>query len=269
MTKVLAAMTLIVLPLCASSWAQDKNPPVPPSAASAAAPMPQPTPNPEVALLQSELATVRSYDDKLLATVHWALGIVVTVVLVMAGFGWYANFRSYDRDKLAMRTEFESEIANRWRELTERVAADLGRQASASRDARDALAKEVQNKLAEIGRSLQESVARTEKKAAQDIRDLRMQFVEFRSDDARDGKDYSAYSSHRSLLQIALEMERETPASKALDRIIKVLQSREGFFFDDIADLRRIAEKLPLGLAPYKDSLLQVLAQLKLERTGL
>jgi hypothetical protein len=47
---------------------------------------------------------------RLLNTVYWSLGTLATVTALLIGFGWFANFRVYERDKGAMRTELLTEI---------------------------------------------------------------------------------------------------------------------------------------------------------------
>ena len=42
---------------------------------------------------------------RLLNTVYCSLGTLANVTALLIGFGWFANFRVYERDKGAMRTE--------------------------------------------------------------------------------------------------------------------------------------------------------------------
>lgn len=57
------------------------------------------------AILQSQIELMRQYEDRILQTVYWSLGGMITVVVLIAGFGWFANFRLYEHDKKVLRQE--------------------------------------------------------------------------------------------------------------------------------------------------------------------
>ena len=63
----------------------------------------------QVELLKAQLEVTRNYHSSLLDTVYWALGTVVVMVTLLVGFGWFANFRVYERDKDVLRRELEAE----------------------------------------------------------------------------------------------------------------------------------------------------------------
>ena len=69
------------------------------------------------------------YDQRLLSTVYWSLGGMVTVIALVAGFGWYANFRAYDRDRAAFQQELrnivEGNLATVHEGLTHKIQDQL------------------------------------------------------------------------------------------------------------------------------------------------
>jgi hypothetical protein len=75
----------------------------------------------DVAVLQAQLETIREYNDRLLSTVHWSLGTVAGVAVLLVGFSWFTNNRSYERDKEALNKELtgviKSEISDQTHEL--------------------------------------------------------------------------------------------------------------------------------------------------------
>ena len=107
------ALTLCA-PLVVQSSTATPNPevlsptPVPPAGSSS-----EPQSDSEAALLRAQLEVMRQYDERLLQTVYWALGTAFGLVLFAAGAGWYVNFRLYERDKQALRTELRSEVETR------------------------------------------------------------------------------------------------------------------------------------------------------------
>lgn len=70
-------------------------------------PSPMPDVPTEVRVLRAQIALMRQYDERLLETVFWALTAVFGLAAVLTGFGWYANFRLYERDKASMRQELQ------------------------------------------------------------------------------------------------------------------------------------------------------------------
>src|SRR2546430_2545662 len=53
----------------------------------------------ELVVLKAQLEQMRFYDARLLATVYWALGGLAALTVGVIGFGWFANFKVYERDK--------------------------------------------------------------------------------------------------------------------------------------------------------------------------
>lgn len=76
-------------------------------------------------VLRAQLAVMREYDQRLLDTIHWSLGGIVTAALVLVTAGWFANFRIYERDKLALQRELDESVKAREAILTQTVAAAL------------------------------------------------------------------------------------------------------------------------------------------------
>ncbi len=66
----------------------------------------------DVALLKAQLEDSRKFQEQLLSTVHWSLGTLATVVALLVGFGWFANFRMYERDKAALERDLRAQLLN-------------------------------------------------------------------------------------------------------------------------------------------------------------
>lgn len=63
-------------------------------------------------LIQIQLELIQLFDQRLLSTVYWSLGAIVTLAVLVAGFSWFSNFRLYERDKDALRLEIQRTIVH-------------------------------------------------------------------------------------------------------------------------------------------------------------
>jgi len=67
----------------------------------------------ESELLKEEIQVIRSYDDKLIANVHWVFGLVFSIALLLVGYQWISANKLYERDKDALRKGIIGEIEER------------------------------------------------------------------------------------------------------------------------------------------------------------
>ncbi|MES2462056.1 MAG: hypothetical protein V4671_15840 [Armatimonadota bacterium] len=81
---------------------------------SKAAPVTKPArdvvPDTEVAVLRAQLQTMKDYDGRLLGTVYWSLAGMFSVIFVVLGAGYFINFRSYERDREAIKDSILNEV---------------------------------------------------------------------------------------------------------------------------------------------------------------
>ncbi len=71
-----------------------------------------------VELLEKQFGVVRDYNDDFLATVYWALGTIAAIAILLTGFGWFSNFRLFEREKASLREELERALASQIKELS-------------------------------------------------------------------------------------------------------------------------------------------------------
>ena len=55
--------------------------------------------------LRAQIEIMQHYDNRLIATVYWALGFTGVLLTLIVGLGWYTNFRIYKSDLESAKTE--------------------------------------------------------------------------------------------------------------------------------------------------------------------
>lgn|GEM_PF-5890492 len=60
------------------------------------------TDDPTVAALEAQIAQERRYQEQLIQIVLWSIGGVMTIGVLLVGYGWYQNRIVYDRDRDAL-----------------------------------------------------------------------------------------------------------------------------------------------------------------------
>jgi len=106
----------------------------------------------QVKLLEAQLQMTREHQTALLTTVHWALAAVFVIAGLLLAFGWFANFKVYERDKLALRAELDAGLQKKTAELSQAIQEQLAK-ATASLPAMlsEGIAKSEQSLKARIG----------------------------------------------------------------------------------------------------------------------
>jgi len=64
----------------------------------------------EIALLRAQVKSSKEYQDTLLNIVCWSLSGTLAIALLLAGFGWWSNFKIYEADKKRLSDDFEARI---------------------------------------------------------------------------------------------------------------------------------------------------------------
>jgi hypothetical protein len=85
----------------------------------------KPTDSHELVLLRAQLEATKEFNGSILDTVYWALGGTFVLAGLLLGFGWLANFKVYERDKSAMKSELEAAVAVKIGELESAISARM------------------------------------------------------------------------------------------------------------------------------------------------
>jgi len=82
-----------------------------------------PNQNEDVAVLKGQLATMQEFTDDMLSTVYWALGTVVGLTVLLAGFGWFTSIRLHERELQSLRSELNAALATKTSSLQSELIA--------------------------------------------------------------------------------------------------------------------------------------------------
>jgi hypothetical protein len=184
--------------------------------ANAQTPNSSPTPTPfaqgsnnekQVAVLEAQLEIMRNYDERLISTVYWALGGMITVVIVIVGVGWYTNFRIYERDKSAIRQELLSLLREDIRSTIEASSAKTRAELESAVTSR---AAESENKIAKLQKELNHA---------------RYKLLQIEADKHESESVYrNVLRTYVEMIRVAQELEYDFYVSRCVENVVRVLK---------------------------------------------
>jgi hypothetical protein len=222
--------------------------------------------------LAAVLEISAQFNDRILQTVYWALGVVVTVLAVIMGFNWFVGMRSFERDREALQATIAAELAALDARLTAKVdeglrsgtsriaetAADLGgkvnSELSAIQEAFRAYKNETDGNLASNDRALQDALEKSRAQIAEQIevasKTAQQAII---SGDAGLRQNIAAVKDALSLFEMEMSAYRwkadNVPANEITYRVKYVLEliRREHGDYVIISQLERIEELIAKG----------------------
>ncbi|MDP3589973.1 MAG: hypothetical protein Q8R54_05475, partial [Methylobacter sp.] len=79
----------------------------------------------QIKILDAQLQATKSYQSSFLDTVHWALSVVLALVVFLIGYGWITNFKMHERDKELLKGELEVYVRSKAIELDDMFKTKL------------------------------------------------------------------------------------------------------------------------------------------------
>jgi len=239
-------------------------------------------------LLRGQLDVMKQYHQGLLTTVYWALGGIVTLMGILVGFGWFANFRVYERDKNALAVELrgvvaqelaklasalEEKMAAQSRELDKTTADVFGRLTKLVEDGRREIEKSIETSEQAVGRTAKADTLHLEVR----VNELGNAMINFRyallEDEARRWKAEDIIANvlrtHTEMLRVAVQhshLDWRVPGLHDQLRGVlnKAMQTRRGHLIsaESIGELNGLFEKVPAAHAVSIAGLRELLGQL-------
>ena len=225
--------------------------------------------NRELLLLREQNKLIKSHQASLLSTVHWSLGVLVTVAALLVGFGWWTNFRMHEADKERLKKEVKSDISELEGRVTVQLskARELTQKDSEARINRavDNIAKDIvgleskQEKANDKADLLSESVSSLTKKVGDNLAESKkgilsleeeLRLVEELVWDLK-GIPNNVLITQWQSVRLAMEVGNEDRASKSLARLKSTLEKfasdknyvMKPVLFEGVMETLKIAEK--------------------------
>jgi hypothetical protein len=179
-----------------------------------------------ITVLRAQNALLREYQQSLLSTVYWSLGGLGVIAGLLLGFGWFANFRVYERDKTALRQDLLGVIREENAKEQGRITQSL---AESQRQLTERFTK-LEEATVTAGKSAAEAVgqqlARTKASLEKQIVELELNLAEQEADKWRSEEVYTnELRVAVQMIKLAQTLERDFFVSRALDRVRASLRS--------------------------------------------
>ncbi|MEL7834275.1 hypothetical protein [Fodinibius sp. Rm-B-1B1-1] len=207
----------------------------------------------KIQVLEKELETTQKYLDEITDTVYWSLGVLVTIAGLLVGFGWFSNFKVYERDKKALRNELksllnqesqelESSLNNRFSEVSNNISENVKEFRENIRNHAEETIKEESETLKQKVKSLNNSIEYLKRLNKQ--RKLESYKAERRYWELKE-VEQNEMSLYRQILKLAIELNDETEISYALQGIRELYKKGidSGPAFEPV--LMKLLENLP------------------------
>jgi len=186
--------------------------------------------------LRAQLELTRAFQADLLSTVYWSLGVLVLIVAVLVGFGWFANFRVYQRDLDALRRELEATVTKSIVEMRAALQASLAEQLTASKQ------------------ELQQVLSAKIDGIALDLLRLQVEFFQFEFDTRVGNKNYTmAVTSALRLLGSAIDLKWDFFINLALTGIVDSINNGGRLTLTELQSATNLLMRLPDSYAVLRE----------------
>jgi len=109
----------------------------------------------ELLLIKEQNRLIKDFQSAQQATVYWALGGILSFVVILTGLSIFTNFKLYDQDKERLRAEFEEKISNYRTELNLRAEEYMRESDKSTETKNQTLQDRLLTQLSEIRVSLE------------------------------------------------------------------------------------------------------------------
>ncbi|SDU04168.1 hypothetical protein [Halopseudomonas salegens] len=185
----------------------------------------------EIELLRAQLEVRREHQTDLLQTVYWALGGVFFLVSLLVGFGWFGNFKVYERDKQSLKEEMDAAAKANAKELHDDIQKAYG-------ELKEQIYQSVENKVEARFKEVDERIKRIGDRV------LQLELARAKEEMRSNASDNMALTSALNLLgNYYKTVESEVP--ELLKFIIEKLDKGGKFTANEHTRMSEILDDLP------------------------
>ncbi len=167
--------------------------------------------------LEFQIDKMETYQNNLLSTVQWSIGIVVLVLIVLVSYGWYTNFKVSEKEKEIMKEQMQKYIDKEMQESKLKMQKYI--------------IDNIDIRISQFNSSLQT--------IQNEFGHLKMEFQEFIADQG------NAIFLYVEPLRYAIKMDLNYIIYGILEKIKKRIEDKIILDANDTSDLNEVFEELP------------------------
>jgi hypothetical protein len=278
MAVFLCLVTLCIVGLAVPTVAQSPSITPTPEAVPSASYTPegsssQAEPDSETAALRAQLELMRQYDERLLQTVYWALGTAFGLVVFVAGVGWYVNFRLYERDKEALRSELRLELDTRVESISASLKEEVKEAQTSLDDAMKQTGRNLDEQAKRHGKEIEKTALQAGEATAQELggqlKELQAEIIEVRYEMsmrdaekwAQQGVRINELRKYMDACSLAVQLTEEHYSAyewllgKPLEGIEAVLRAGTRLRVQEVTEITEMLDALPPKYSIQKQTL--------------
>ncbi len=171
----------------------------------------------QLSLREFQIEQMKEYQNNLLSTVRWTIGIVVMVLLFLISYSWYTNFKVSEKEIEIIKRQMQNYIDEKMNVLKSNTKKYITDNIDIKVNQLDSSLKTIKNNLY----------------------DLEMEFTEYKADQS------NSIFLYVKPLEHAIKNDSNWQISRILDRIKTKLNKNPKLNAEDTSDLNGVFEKLP------------------------
>lgn len=191
---------------------------------------------------ETQFEHLRWFDERLIQTVYWSLGVIATISALLVGFSWFTNVRLADRDRHQLHNEIKSglevEIDQRLNDLQAKALETLSSELIKSEEKHQRDFDGLKHDIATTRLLLLENVARGE---------------------AGMGNTNALLNTAIMMLSVGIEAGVDASIPRSLDLLQDVLSNDARPSADQAARVNHVLELLPAEFSTDRDIVKQLL----------
>jgi hypothetical protein len=227
----------------------------------------------DVELLRQEVRLLKEFQSDVLATVYWSLGGVLAFALILVTYGWFTNYRVYERDKDALTAEVTSAARSEVAAAAQKQGSDMLNERARVDAALDSLRTELRERtdqllgdekitqaaaITRVEEGLAVRVAKVERKVDRSARRVELRVIRVERDLATEAKKYHLVTTFAiQQLERALELDSEFHTEDAIDALSDAISKGGELTRDEVEVLPELLKRVPQKLSEKRDQLLQ------------